>query len=78
MVHQHRLWELYLIHHADIAPSMVDRDADTIEHVLSPRMIAELESLLRQQQAPGEVADSPHPIELAAHQADKSATGQER
>ena len=34
LVRQHRLWELYLITHAEIAPSHVDRDADAIEHVL--------------------------------------------
>ncbi|MCG3127339.1 MAG: hypothetical protein CHACPFDD_02197 [Phycisphaerae bacterium] len=42
----HRLWELYLITHADVAPSHVDRDADAVEHVLDPAMIAELEALL--------------------------------
>ena len=47
----HRLWELYLIRHADIAPSHVDRDADEVEHVLSQEMIAELEAEL--------VADDP-------------------
>ena len=39
----HRLWELYLINYADIAPSHVDRDADTIEHILDAELIAELE-----------------------------------
>jgi manganese/zinc/iron transport system permease protein len=42
----HRLWELYLIQYADVAPSHVHRDADAIEHVLEPAMIAELEALL--------------------------------
>ncbi|MCC6359514.1 MAG: iron ABC transporter, partial [Phycisphaerales bacterium] len=42
----HRLWELYLITHADIAPSHVDRDADEVEHVLGPEMIRELEALM--------------------------------
>jgi manganese/zinc/iron transport system permease protein len=46
LTRQHRLWELYLITHADIAPSRVDRDADAIEHVLEPELIDELESLL--------------------------------
>jgi manganese/zinc/iron transport system permease protein len=41
----HRLWELYLITHADIAPGHVDRDADMIEHVLPPELIARLEQL---------------------------------
>ena len=32
LVHDHRLWELYLITHADVAPSKVDRDADRTHH----------------------------------------------
>src|SRR5690625_1373718 len=39
----HRLWEIFLITHADIAASHVDRDADSVEHVLSPDMVLELE-----------------------------------
>jgi manganese/zinc/iron transport system permease protein len=62
-VRQHRLWELYLITHADIAPSHVDRDADAIEHVLAPEMIAELEALLGQTDAKATEIGSPHPIE---------------
>jgi manganese/zinc/iron transport system permease protein len=46
MVRTHRLWELYLIRHADIAPSHVDRDADQIEHVLGSDLVAELEAVL--------------------------------
>jgi manganese/zinc/iron transport system permease protein len=46
VVRNHRLWELYLITHADIAPSHVDRDADQIEHVLGAAMIERLEGLL--------------------------------
>jgi len=46
MTRNHRLWELYLIHHADVAPSHVDRDADRIEHILDSSMIEELESML--------------------------------
>lgn len=58
LIRNHRLWELYLIRYADIAPSHVDRDADTIEHVLGPEMVARLEQLLH-----GEtevVPQSPH------------------
>jgi manganese/zinc/iron transport system permease protein len=61
-VRQHRLWELYLITHADIAPSHVDRDADAIEHVLAPEMIAELEALLGQTEKVQAVMESPHPV----------------
>ena len=62
LVHQHRLWELYLITHADVAPSRVDRDADQIEHILTPDMIARLERLLGESQRAGSVPSSPHPI----------------
>lgn len=46
VVRNHRLWELYLITHADIAPGHVDRDADRIEHVLDDAMIRDLEALM--------------------------------
>jgi manganese/zinc/iron transport system permease protein len=42
----HRLWEQFLVAHADLAPSHVDRSADLVEHVLSPAMVAELERQL--------------------------------
>ena len=60
LTRQHRLWELYLITHADVAPSRVDRDADTIEHVLEPEIVAELELLLAQEQTT--VPESPHEL----------------
>ena len=55
---EHRLWELFLIHHADFAPSRVDREADHIEHVLEPEIVAELESLLSENQKT--IPESPH------------------
>lgn len=64
----HRLWELYLIENADIAPNHVDRDADAVEHVLGERLVGELEKLLpaykdsRKLPMPG----SPHPIKGGA------------
>jgi manganese/zinc/iron transport system permease protein len=63
LVRQHRLWELYLITHADIAPSHVDRDADAIEHVLDPAMIRELETLLAVERPRVVVPRSPHLID---------------
>lgn len=42
----HRLWELYLVKYADIAPSHVDRDADMIEHILDAELVARLENEL--------------------------------
>ncbi|NDG73005.1 MAG: hypothetical protein EBY32_17240 [Proteobacteria bacterium] len=46
LVRNHRLWEIYLLTHADVAPARVDRDADLIEHVLDQRLVDELEDLL--------------------------------
>jgi manganese/zinc/iron transport system permease protein len=57
---QHRLWELFLIHHADIAPARVDRDADDIEHVLEPEIVDQLELLLDQQPGSFAVPADPH------------------
>ena len=42
IVRKHRLWEAYLITHADIAPSQVNWGADAIEHVLDRDMIRKL------------------------------------
>ena len=56
---------MYLIAYADIAPSMVDRDADAIEHVLDPQIIDQLEELLEQEQAGVRVPESPHQLGAA-------------
>lgn len=60
----HRLWEIYLIEYADVATSRVDRDADTVEHILGERMVATLEAKLMQLREAGSpgVPASPHPI----------------
>jgi len=42
----HRLWDQYLQTYADVAPGHVDWSADTVEHVLSPELVAELEAAL--------------------------------
>ncbi|MFW6060713.1 MAG: iron chelate uptake ABC transporter family permease subunit [Phycisphaeraceae bacterium] len=63
VVRNHRLWELYLITHAEIAPSHVDRDADAIEHVLGAAMVEKLEDMLESQAGErGRVPPSPHAI----------------
>lgn len=59
-VRNHRLWELYLIHFAEVAPGRVDREADLIEHVLEPGIIEQLEELLEHEH-PRAVPESPHP-----------------
>ena len=67
VVRNHRLWETYLIHHADVAPSHVDRGADEIEHVLGPDLVAELERQLKADDERREepMPLSPHPVEPA-------------
>lgn len=60
MARNHRLWELFLIHYADIAPARVDRGADRIEHVLGSSLLEELEALLQQEES--RVPQSPHPV----------------
>lgn len=59
VIRNHRLWELYLIQYADVAPSQVHRDADQIEHVVEPNILAELEELLSQRYAPAVVPANP-------------------
>tara|TARA_B100000989_G_scaffold147925_1_gene110207 strand:- start:2425 stop:3774 length:1350 start_codon:yes stop_codon:yes gene_type:complete len=59
----HRLWEMYLIEYADVAPSRVDRDADMVEHVLGEKMVTRLEKKLQAYRSAGSlVPQSPHPI----------------
>lgn len=42
----HRLWETYLLHYADVAPQHIHHNADEIEHVIDPALVNELEELL--------------------------------
>jgi manganese/zinc/iron transport system permease protein len=56
----HRLWEMYLIQHADVAPGHVDRDADAVEHVLGPDLVQQLEDELARRGRPLTVPPSPH------------------
>lgn len=57
----HRLWEIYLIEHADIAPSHVDRDADMVEHVLGNDLVRQLEQhLWKYAPTGGGVPANPH------------------
>jgi manganese/zinc/iron transport system permease protein len=46
MTRLHRLWEVYLTDYVQIAPDHVHEDAESIEHVLTPELEAELERLL--------------------------------
>jgi len=61
VVRKHRLWETYLITHADIAPGHVDWGADEIEHVLDRDLIATLEQVLATARPAG-IPQSPHAL----------------
>jgi manganese/zinc/iron transport system permease protein len=64
VVRKHRLWETYLITHADIAPGNVDWGADEIEHVLDRDLIATLEHVLAATRPAG-MPQSPHELAIA-------------
>jgi manganese/zinc/iron transport system permease protein len=74
---RHRLWEEFLVRHADQATTHVDRSADAVEHALSDSMILELEQTLRQRgRLPEEdIAPSVHPIRDRGHEADRGPGG---
>ncbi len=60
IVRNHRLWELYLTHAADIAPDHVHDDAEKIEHILGEDVVRMLEERF------GEEATDPHGKEVPA------------
>jgi manganese/zinc/iron transport system permease protein len=68
VVRKHRLWEAYLITHADVAPGHVDWGADQIEHVLDQEMIAKLERMLPEMPA-AEFPGSPHDLDAVERRA---------
>lgn len=61
IVRKHRLWEAYLIAHADVATGMVDLSADRIEHVLDEEIIDQLEKLFPSL-SEKELPESPHAL----------------
>jgi len=64
LARNHRLWELYMMEYADVAPSHVDRSADQIEHVLGTSLIARLEAMLPDELIEN-LPDSPHVLQGA-------------
>jgi manganese/zinc/iron transport system permease protein len=56
----HRLWEMYLIHYAEVAAQHVDRDADHVEHVLGAELVQQLEKALAKQGRLAVLPESPH------------------
>ncbi len=49
IVRKHRLWELYLTEYLKIKPDHVHEDAESIEHIITPALEAELITLLNHQ-----------------------------
>lgn len=68
LVENHRLWELYLIKFADIAPSHVDRDADRVEHILGAELVTALRKELSISMKEGDIPPTPHLLSVAAIQ----------
>ncbi|MBN2477165.1 MAG: metal ABC transporter permease [Pirellulales bacterium] len=63
LVRAHRLWELFLIRGAHIAPDHVDRDADAIEHLLTPELLGQLQTdLAAAGVAAVQIPPSPHDL----------------
>jgi manganese/zinc/iron transport system permease protein len=68
LTRRHRLWELFLIQGANIAPDHVDRDADDIEHVLPPEIVERLDRELMAAVTGGkpQLPGSPHELSQPA------------
>ena len=62
VVRNHRLWETFLVTHADIATIHVDRSADEIEHILGHDMVSRLEKILKQSHPELAMPHSPHSL----------------
>lgn len=60
----HRLWEVYLMEFADVARNHVDRDADTVEHVLGTELVRQLEERVGTGDRP--IPPSPHDLAIKA------------
>ena len=63
VVKTHRLWEHYLYHLAELDPDHVHRDADQVEHILSPEILTELEALMAKRGIDTKKIASLHPVE---------------
>lgn len=64
IVRNHRLWEMFLMHENQIAADHVDRDADLIEHHLSPEIVKQLEEFLKVHSLELKLPESVHPINV--------------
>ncbi|MEZ6057139.1 MAG: iron chelate uptake ABC transporter family permease subunit [Planctomycetaceae bacterium] len=68
LARNHRLWELFLMHYADVAAEHVHKSADFIEHALDAETIIELERLLAQETTTGTMPPrvDPQPVSTTA------------
>jgi manganese/zinc/iron transport system permease protein len=62
VVRNHRLWEVYLVRYADIAPFHVDYSADQIEHVLGDELVAGLDRFREDDHPELVIPASPHAL----------------
>jgi len=86
IVRNHRLWELYLSRQADIAIDHVHRDAEEMEHILSPELVRQLEEILEHPELDphGKPIPTPAPLneveqvlESSAEEGDEEVEGAE-
>lgn len=49
VIKSHQLWEYYLVYRSILEVDHVDRPADEVEHILTPEIIEQLESILAQE-----------------------------
>ncbi|MEO0510040.1 MAG: iron chelate uptake ABC transporter family permease subunit [Verrucomicrobiota bacterium] len=59
---QHRLWEIYLIRYADVAPSQVHHDVERIEEVAAPEIVREIENLFDSELKCRNMPAEPHEV----------------
>jgi manganese/zinc/iron transport system permease protein len=65
IVKLHRLWEVYLSDYINLPSDHVHRDAEQIEHVITPELEAELEALLNRPRTDPHGEPIPYPQEHA-------------
>lgn len=62
IVRSHRMWEMFLMHEAELGVEHVDRHADVLEHHLPESVVAQVERLLREQGREPALPPSAHPL----------------
>ena len=62
IIRNHRMWEIFLIENADVAPAYVDRYVDRIEHVVDPEFLETVNSELQKRYPGLAVPESPHQL----------------